>query len=482
MNYALRIPEATYDEVTRHVAQQFPNEAGALFLVGRVRNADSETLLARRALLLDRSSFDAQESYQLIVKPAVINSIISLCEANGLGVVFCHSHPVDVPYSPTDDAGEARLKRVFDQCLPDLPFGSLLLCPGMTLGRVWISPTQWEPITSLRVIGAAVQTVPMHGSPASVHSNVDAAFDRQVRALGSEGQRKISETRVAVVGLGGTGSPTAEQLIRLGVRDLLLIDRDVVDETTLTRVYGTFRRHVRATTNHEGRGAACPPTAQAASTPSSGPKSKVSAIAEHLRGIAPDCNVQAVFGDVVESRSARLLLDRDIVFSCLDEDWGRAVINQIAYQYLIPAINVGVRIDVDDTGLLGAAGSVQTLAPGKACLWCAGSISSERIRAESLPEQERTNLEKEKYVVGLNTRAPSVISLTTTLSALAVTQFLQLVTGFLGSRGSAARLNYFITESVITPGEIPVRVGCICGRFLARGDFAQLPSLEQRVA
>ncbi|MGH2367194.1 MAG: hypothetical protein ACRDI2_03260, partial [Chloroflexota bacterium] len=180
------------------------------------------------------------------------------------------------------------------------------------------------------------------------------------------------------------------------------------------------------------------------------------------------------------TKTAGLLIDRDSVFSCLDEHWGRAVLNQLAYQYLIPTINLGVRLDVNETGLRGAAGSIQTLRPGVACLWCAGLLSPDRIRAESLSVRERKRLQEEKYVIGLETQAPSVISLTTTLSGLAVTQFLQLITGFLGLDGGFRRLNYFIPEATVRPGETPVRDSCQCRRVLARGDMLELPTVERR--
>lgn len=44
---------------------------------------------------------------------------------------------------------------------------------------------------------------------------------------------------MAVIGCGGTGSSVAEQLVRLGVRYLTMIDPDHVSQSNLTRVYGS---------------------------------------------------------------------------------------------------------------------------------------------------------------------------------------------------------------------------------------------------
>ena len=70
---------------------------------------------------------------------------------------------------------------------------------------------------------------------------VDAEFDRSVRAFGGAIQSAISKLRFAIVGNGGTGSAVAEQLVRLGARDLILFNPDSLETSNLTRVYGSTR-------------------------------------------------------------------------------------------------------------------------------------------------------------------------------------------------------------------------------------------------
>ena len=52
-----------------------------------------------------------------------------------------------------------------------------------------------------------------------------------------EKQKKLSEGRVTIAGLGGLGSNVAYALARIGVGHLHLIDFDVVDITNLNRVH-----------------------------------------------------------------------------------------------------------------------------------------------------------------------------------------------------------------------------------------------------
>ena len=53
--------------------------------------------------------------------------------------------------------------------------------------------------------------------------------------LGERALELLSGSRVAVLGLGGVGGTAAEALVRCGVGHLLLVDRDVVEESNLNR-------------------------------------------------------------------------------------------------------------------------------------------------------------------------------------------------------------------------------------------------------
>src|SRR5258708_25677749 len=68
-------------------------------------------------------------------------------------------------------------------------------------------------------------------------------YDRQITLpeLGEEGQRRLAQGSVLIVGAGGLGSPAAIYLAAAGVGSIGLVDFDEVDETNLHRqvVYGT---------------------------------------------------------------------------------------------------------------------------------------------------------------------------------------------------------------------------------------------------
>jgi molybdopterin-synthase adenylyltransferase len=232
-------------------------------------------------------------------------------------------------------------------------------------------------------------------------SKLDAAFDRQLRAFGAEGQRRIEATRIAIVGLGGTGSVTAQALAHLGARDFILIDRDVIEETNLNRTVGT-------TVDDIGR-------------------AKVEIARRLIESIRPNAKVQAITGDVVDSACARMLLEVDFIFSCTDSHASRHLINQVAYQYTIPAIDMGVAIHAPVGQPVTFAGHVKALAPGLACLWCLNSLDPNQVRRELMSPELRAA--DPYFNQGHGLVQPAVITLNSTVASLAGTMFLSMVTG-----------------------------------------------------
>src|SRR5947207_9456932 len=66
---------------------------------------------------------------------------------------------------------------------------------------------------------------------------VEERYSRQVLfgGIGAEGQQRLLESRVAIVGCGATGSAIASLLARAGVGSLKIIDRDYVEPSNLQR-------------------------------------------------------------------------------------------------------------------------------------------------------------------------------------------------------------------------------------------------------
>src|SRR5215467_5019428 len=66
---------------------------------------------------------------------------------------------------------------------------------------------------------------------------LDERYSRQMlfAGIGPEGQQRLSDSRVVIVGCGATGSAIASLLARAGVGTLRIIDRDFVEASNLQR-------------------------------------------------------------------------------------------------------------------------------------------------------------------------------------------------------------------------------------------------------
>jgi len=461
--YTIKITEQDYARCRAAVLKDLPKESAAFLLAGRKVIGPSEELIVRRIVEIPKSEYRIQNNLHLDISPKAINGLISLCEQNNLGVILCHSHPTDSPYSPSDDHGERRIAVSIWKNIPNVPVGSLLISPEDIRARIWTHRAGHQRVSSITVIGRHIRTLFLNDRRHRSNNHTDI-YDRQILAFGSAGQDIISNAKIAVVGLGGTGSPVSEQLTRMGVKDIVLIDPDVFNPSNITRVYGStyadaYKRLLRFSYQRKKKIA------------------KVELISRHLKNINPAIHIQTFQDSVVKTAVVRTLLDRDIIFCCTDEHWGRSVVNQVSYQYLIPVIDMGIRIDAKENKIRGAFGSVHVLRPDKPCLWCYEFLDAGRIRLESLPAHERKSLLREGYAQDIDADAPSVISLTTSVASHAVTAFLQLVTDFMGPAGDFARLNYFIMEGTVSRGISDIKANCICNKVRGYGDFKSLPSL-----
>lgn len=333
---------------------------------------------------------------------------------------------------------------------------------GSIIGRIWVRDRQdFEQIKKIIVIGRSIQVY--EDSPSGKLPAADAKlYDRQVLAFGTQGQVILSKAKVAVIGVGGTGSSTAEQLVRLGVKDLVLVDHDNFALSNLTRMYGTFSPTNSVLKQFSRRKS----------------DSKVDIIASHLKHIQPTVEIRRIPQKIVLSKAAQFLLDRDIIFLCTDDHWGRSIVNQIAYQYLIPVINIGMGIRSQNGTITAASGAVDIIRSGTACLWCSQFLNPDRITAESISQHKRQQLREEGYVEDVGTPTPSVVSVTTTLAGIAVTKFLQMMTDFMGKSGDISRLRYDIMDGTVRRGRTNIVAGCVCQKNKGYGDLRPLHTVE----
>ena len=373
----------------------YGHERCGVLLASRGNCGDNRDLMLVREFVLPTNDDYTRYGFDHVqLRPDFVARVAKRARLKELSLVFVHTHPGDsVPhFSQVDDRGEEELAAFLIRRGQTFPHAALVLSQGGMSARVL---GRHEP---LRVVSVGDRRI-VEFDPEAEKSDAFAMYDRQVRAFGTDGQRILHYLRVAVVGLGGTGSIAVQQLVHLGVRSFILVDPDSLELSNLNRVVGAF-------TGDVGR-------------------SKCEVAAQYVQQFSSDADVQVVNGDIVHESVARHLVDADMIFCCTDSHGSRSVVQQVAYQYLIPCIDIGSTITTATGKVTGIFGRVQQLGPDQPCLWCSELLSPEEVRRDMMNEFER---KADPYIQGAIVPAPSVISLNGTVVSLAMTMLLGLVT------------------------------------------------------
>lgn len=434
-------------ETLRDLLFDHPGIEGAAFLLCGQSTSDHATkLIVNSVLPIPDEDFLRREAYGLSISSAALTRVAKLARYEDLSIIFAHSHPDGVPeFSEQDDREEARLLPFLQARVPNRVHGTLVLTNTEICGRLYMP--ERKAADAVLVVGDRIRQM----CPVDLRA-IEPFFDRQVRAFGSDIQRLLKGMHVGVVGLGGTGSPVAEQLCRLGVGHLSLFDGDTLDATNVNRVYGS-------TLPDEGN-------------------YKVDIAKKHLERIGFGTKVDAYPNHTTEESTARALRDCDVVFGCTDKEIPRAILVQLSLRYLIPVFDMGVLIDSENGVIRGVHGRVTTLLPGEACLFCRGRISTERMRIETLSEADREAQIRDGYAPELEDIAPAVIPFTSATASAAMGEFLHRLTGFMGSERQSSEVLLALDQSRIRTNRLESREECMCGEqsFWGRADTA--PYLE----
>ena len=404
-------------------------------------NANADCWVVAEAALAPDDAYERRDAAAAVLKTAFVVDVANHARANGLSVIFIHTHPraLGAPdFSTVDDAGELELKAYLDRRAPNGAHLALVIGPEGCRARHLGAGAEvdvWEVGEHVFLHSSAEDAVPP-----------DERHDRQVRAFGAAGQRMLRRLHVGLVGCGGTGSATAPQLAHLGVANFTLIDPDLVEVTNLNRLVGAVPNDVGL------------------------PKVKVTE--RMIKAINPGAQVRALQADVVDADIAPQLAALDAILLCTDSHASRAVVGQLAYQHLVPTFDMGVSITARDGAVTHITGRVQMLAPGLPCLTCTGALDSEQIRREMLTPEQRA---ADPYIQGAREPQPAVISINSTMASLAVTMFL----GAMTPAPAGARFQYYDglrgTVRPATASQVTNCLVCSSAGALARGGSWPLP-------
>ena len=429
-----------------------PLESAAFVFARPIRTPEGAwRLVVHDWYVVDSNDYAARTEFAIDLPPAIVNAAIQRAIRTASAMVLVHSHPMFAPVpSDRDRAGESLLVPAIQRRLSaGVPVARLIVAQDSLSATLLPGEHKLDVVEIAAGIRWYSDLRPTPGA-SRADRPFDPRFDRQVRAFGVAGQERLRVLTVVIVGLGGTGSLCAQQLAHLGVGRLILIDPESIEETNLNRLVGATREDI-------GR-------------------PKVDVAAAMIRRINPDVDVIPLVADIRDGQIARRLLDADVFLGCTDSQGSRAVMSQLSYQYLIPGVDLGVVIHASpDTGVVThVSGRVQMLAPGLACLLCSAVLDPEQVRRDLLSDEARA---QDAYIPGYIEPQPSVISINSATSALAVTMLLSAVTDGgvpVAARHQRLRLETGIVTRVDT-APVPSCPWCSSIGAFARGDSWAMP-------
>ena len=291
-----------------------------------------------------------------------------IAQQDDSGLVLLHSHPGATqwqPMSPPDRDCEASYANLARE-LTGLPLVGMTLA---TRDRTW-SSRHWDigvgrsvdctHSTNVRVIGDRFTMSwndALHLPPASNKHQT-----RTVSAWGEARQSDLIRRKILVVGAGSVGLDVLVRLAASGLCQVTVMDFDQIEPHNLDRLIGATRRDARLKRSkiHVAR------------------REAIAAATFHA------FRIEASDLSICEPEGLKLALDHDLVFSCVDRSWPRAVLNAMAYSDLIPVIDGGIAIDTFDSGdMRNATWRSHVVRPGQPCMSCnrqldLGSVALEK--------------------------------------------------------------------------------------------------------
>ena len=162
--------------------------------------------------------------------------------------------------------------------------------------------------------------------------------------IGKNGQEKLANSSIVIIGCGALGTVTATTLVRAGVGRVKIVDRDFIEYHNLQRQVIFDEEDIREQLP------------------------KAIAAERHLKKVNSSIDIEGVVADVNYTNIERIVSGVDLVVDGLDNLETRLLINDVALKHKIPWIYGGA---------ISSYGMMMSIIPDKTpCLRCIGHNTS----------------------------------------------------------------------------------------------------------
>ncbi len=406
----LRISGKDYAMLKDHLYPGDGYEAIAFALCGNFNTNSFDGLMVHEVYCLPHDLCKIREYGYINWPPEFLEPILLKADEKGLSILKIHSHPSGYSrFSEIDTECDLKLFRsVFGWVQESKYHASAVMLPdGQVFGRFIDDELNFITIDKVLVAGDSIRLWS--------YGNDYELKDQDIRNRQAFGERTVQllkSMKVGVIGCSGTGSIVIEQLVRLGVGKIVMVDPQAVEKVNLNRILNTFEED---TINK---------------------RKKVDVLKERLSGVGFGTEFIVLYDNICESRSAlKELATCDVCFGGLDAQEPRYVLNQLSTHYIVPYFDIGVELRADgNNGISKVYGAIHYVQPKGSSLGSREAISMEKVSDESMKRKNPEMYEqqvKEKYIKGAGQiDSPAVISVNMQLSAMTVNEFLNKVDSF----------------------------------------------------
>ena len=462
MEYVLALTGKQHSELHTHLFPSDGKEAVAFLLCGRRAGTQRHRLAVRRVVCVPHEACLGRSDRHVSWPPAVLAPVLVEAERSGLSVVKVHGHPNGfAAFSTTDDKADASLfPEVAEWVGLPVPHASAIMLPGGSMfGRVFAGDGEPEPLSRVTVAGNDL----WFWDKEQFSGSLPEFTRRHAQAFGDGTAHLLGSLSVAVIGASGTGSPVIEQLFRLGVGVIVLVDDDKAEHRNLNRI-------INSTTKDADER-----------------RLKVDLIGDAINRAGLGTRVIRVPRNLWHPETVRAVGQCDIVIGCMDTVDGRFLLNLLSTYYLQPYIDIGVRLDAVPDGpdkgrIREVCGSVHYLQPGKSSLLTRGLFTLDDVAAAGLRRRDpaaHDRQAKEGYIKGVAGHRPAVISVNMFAASLAVTELLARFHPFREEPNAAYATTTFSFASMELMNEAEEGSCPIMNPHVGKGDVRPLLRLPE---